>query len=355
MKKALHTLISITILFQSVSGSSQVFFKFKQAFTSDQLSSFYSSVTMEQDILLFLGNDYKLYAYDKITGKELWATPIGYKTTRACFVFNGIVYTPYYADKKEQTAQLELATGKLVRTIPIGPLETKPVIRDGVLFGTAIIDGGMVFAYDTKKDSLQWVKFLAHGVSTQPYFFPGYIQANAEANNWVRLSYQGKLLDTVCKKKADIFVSDIPCIRIFNALTHDGVELDASFSKKLFNDEDAIAVNNTLRGVQHSFVLHEDKLAIIGNKRKLLKTIDLLTLIPGTITGRESGLSELISADEETVSFIYLDLFIRHNFKKNKLETTIDLAGWEPYRVLPDQENIWLISRKDGLLYGLSF
>ena len=41
------------------------------------------------------------------------------------------------------------------------------------------------------------------------------------------------------------------------------------------------------------------------------------------------------------------------NQKIKKLLRQINLTAWQPQQVLFDGENIWLISGKDGLLYGL--
>lgn len=344
-------------LFTAITGFSQKeFFRSKQTFSTSQLGTFYSSVTIDGDLMLFIANDYTLYAYDKTSGEQKWATPIGYKTRAQCFAADGIVYAPYYKDKQEMTATFDAATGKLIKELSFGPLQTKPVVKDGVLYGTAIYEAGCLFGYDTKKDSVLWWKFIAHGLSTQPYFFGNYILANAEANNWFKINYKGQLTDTTCKKKAEMFVQDIPCIKIFGALTHDGLELDAAFSKKTFdNDEEAITTENTLTTTQHSFVLHDEKLAVIGNKRKLIRLVDLSTLIADSVQENLLGLSQLLSANEETVTLVYLNQLLVYNFKQAKVEKHFDLSSFDPYQLLLDKDKLWMISRKDGLLYGLSF
>lgn len=349
------TLLAAVFFFTAITSFSQKeIFRSKQTFSPSQLGSFYSSVTIEGDLVLFIANDYTLYAYDKITGEQKWVTSIGYKTRTQCFAADGIVYAPYYNEKQESTATFDAVTGKFIKQLPFGPLQTKPVMKDGVLYGTAIYEAGCLFGYDTKTDSVLWWKFIAHGLSTQPYFFGNYILANAEANNWFRINYKGQLTDTTCKEKAAMFVQDIPCIRKFGALTHDGLELDATFSKKTFdNDEEAITTENTLTTTQHSFMLYGDKLAIIGNKRKITKLVDLATLVEDSISENIVGLSQLLNANEETVTLVYLNQLMVYNFKQGKVEKQFDLSSWDPYQLQQDKDKLWLISRKDGLLYGL--
>ncbi len=331
------------------------FFKSQQTFSTIQLQNFYSSVIIDNELLLFVANDYKLYAYDKFTGEQKWTSNISYKTKVQCFVKDSIIYSPYSENKDSYTAQLDRKTGKLIKQLPIGPLLTNPQMQNGILFGTAIYDGGCLFAYDTKKDSMLWYKFVAHGVGTQPYFYSNYILANAEANNWFPINYNGELTDTICKERADIFVKDIPCIKQFGALTHDGFELDAKFSAKIFDkEEEAISTENTLTTATHSFILHNNKLAIIGNKRKLSKLVDLSLLVADSLREDSWRLSQILQANEKEIILVYNDQLIVYNYLLNKVEKLFDLSFWLPYQVLPDEDKLWLISKTDGLLYGLS-
>ena len=348
---------SSLFLFASLTAFSQKqFFKSQQTFSTSQLENFYSSVIIDNDLLLFIANDYKLYAYNKLTGEPQWTNTIGYKTKVQCFVKDNIIYSPYSSESKESfTAQFDRQTGKLIKQLPIGPLLTNPEMHNEILFGTAIYDGGCLFAYDTKTDSLLWWKFVAHGVGTQPYFLSNYIRANAEANNWFSINYNGQLTDTICKEKANMYVNDIPCIQKFGALTHDGFELDAKFSAKLFeNDEDAISTENTLIAKTHSFILHDNKLAIIGNKRKLSKLVNLSLLVADSIREDTWRLNRILQANEKEVVLVYNDQLIAYNYIQNKVEKLFDLSSWLPSQVLLDEDKLWLISKIDGLLYGLS-
>lgn len=355
MTRTARPLLLLLILLLSHTCFSQVeFFRSKQEFTADQMEKFYTSVSVNDNLVLFIANDHKLYAYEKSTGKERWVSSIEYKTTRSCFVAGDKVFTPYFSDKMERTAILDAKTGKLLKLLPVGPLDTKPLIHDGILIGTAIYEGGNLFAYDIKKDTLVWWRFLAHGVSVEPYYFADHIMANAEGNNWVSVNYNGTLADTLCKKKADIFVSDIRCVEKFNALGHDNSQLTTELSERIFDNENAITRSNTLMGKEKTFILYNDILAIIGDKKKVLEELNLPLLVSDTIAINFAGLTKLLGCTDETVSFIYNDQFFIYDHKKQGVIHRTDFTNWEPATVLLDDNKAWLISRKDGLLYGLT-
>src|SRR5688572_17470398 len=98
------TLLTAVFFFIAIAGFSQKeFFRSKQNFSASHLGNFYSSVTIDGNLLLFIANDYKLYAYDKMSGEQKWAASLEYKTRAQCFAADGIVYAPYYSEKQEST------------------------------------------------------------------------------------------------------------------------------------------------------------------------------------------------------------------------------------------------------------
>lgn len=350
MIKIFSALVVCIISFTA--NSQKEFFQSQQTFTGEQLSEFYSSITIENNWLLFIGCDYKMYAYDRQTGDLKWKTPLQYKTDVAPLVIDSIIYTGHYKDRTTSAAQFNLNTGKFIRELPVGTIATKPLVKNDILYGTAIYDGGCLFAYDLKKDTLLWWRFLAHGYSTQPYYFKDYIYANAEADHWVKVGYDGKLIDTTCREKADIFVSDIPCIQNFYALTHDGEKIDGKLASAIFEEGTAWAPE-IITTRNNSFVIYEEKLAIIGNKRKVKQVVAIPALADSieTITWNAG---RLLKADDEKVSFFYNDHLFTYDHKHKKLARLVDLTQWEPHKVVLDENKLWLISKKDGRLYGLT-
>jgi hypothetical protein len=355
MQRIAPLLIAFLLSFCTYTAISQTpFFVSKQEFTEDELKVFYSSVTIAGNRVFFVANDYKLYAYEKTSAEPIWCRSLEIKSNTPCYVAGGSVYAPYIEAKVKSTVRIDSATGKIIKILPVETLQTTPQLKDGILYGTAIYGGGTIFAYDTKADSILWSKFVAHGVSTQPYYFPDYIQANAESDNWVRISYSGQYIDTTCKEKADIFVQDIPCIKNFNALTHDGHELNERFLEKIFGDNsNSITAENVSRGQHNSFILYDGKLVILGDKRKVVVELDLPDLLADTIEVDYDSPTRVLGSNETIVSFLYNNRMFSYDHKKKRIERMTDLSSWNPSQALLDDKRLWLISKKDGKLYGL--
>jgi hypothetical protein len=341
----------IFLLITTSAYSQKEFFRSQQVFTKEQMSSFYSSVTVHDGLVIFNANDYHLYAYNKKDGSLKWSVEINYKSSIPVFVQDSIVYAAISKKEVHQAAQFNLADGKLIKALPFGPLATKPFIKNGMLYGTAIYNFGCILAYDLKKDTVAWSRFIAHGFSRQPYYFENKILANAETNNWVALGYDGVLLDTTCKVKAALFVEDIPCVKKFIALTHDGLEIKGVLSDNIFgtNYFDLLEIITT-----HNFtvVLHDNKLRIISNKLKINQQVEVSSLAEDLVDNYNT---KLVKADDENIWILYSDNLLQYNHQTKMLVRLTNLTAWQPHSVLLDEENIWLISGKDGLLYGLSF
>ena len=342
---------SIILLCITISGYSQKeFFRSQQVFTKEQMSTFYSSVTIHDSLVIFNANDYHLYAYNKKDGSLKWSVETNYKSMIPVFVQDSIIYAAISKKEIHQAAQFDLANGNLIKALPFGPLATKPFIKNGMLYGTAIYNFGCILAYDLKKDTVAWSRFIAHGFSRQPYYFENKIMANAEANNWVALSYDGVLLDTTCKVKAALFVEDIPCVKKFTALTHDGLEIkgvlsDNIFGTNYFDLPEIITTDN------FTVILNGDKLSIVSKKLKMKQQVEISSLAEELADNYNT---KLLKADDEHIWLLYSNHLLQYNHKIKKLVRLTDITAWEANSVLLDEENIWLISGKDGLLYGLS-
>ena len=244
--------------------------------------------------------------------------------------------------------QLNSKTGDTIQTLKIEALNTQPLFRGELMFCTAISPGigGAVLAYNLKKNSIVWQKFIAHGVSVQPYYFNDKIIANAEADNWFELNYTGQLLDTTCKQKTNLYVEDIKCVRKFKYLTHNQKELAASN----FDESENLKIKYTKDG---TIVLGENKMLIINSKNKIEKEINLEETI--TDTENKTGFyTEILKTEANTVWFIYLSTLVVYDFENNKTLQTFDLNQWHPHQAVLDGNNLWLISRNDGEMVGLT-
>ena len=347
--KKMNYALAILLLSTTAGYSQKEFFRSQQVFTQDNMNKFYSSITIHDGLIIFSANDYHLYAYNKKEGSLKWSVETLYKSSIPVFVQDNIVYAGIYKDKIEKAAQFSLANGKLIKALPFGPLATKPFIKNGMLYGTAIYNYGCIVGYDLQKDTVTWSRFIAHGYSTQPYYFENKILANAEGNNWVALGYDGILLDTTCTVNADIFVQDIPCVKIFTALSHDGKEINGKLSGDIFG-KDFTDGPEIITTDKFTFVLNEDKLSILSKKLKIKYQVDLSSLAEELADNRSN---KLLKADDEHVWILCDDKLIQYDHKIKKLVRLTSLTTWQPHSVLLDEENIWLISGKDGLLYGL--
>ena len=328
-----HFFALLFLLFTtSVAFSQKEFFRSQQVFKEGQLDKFYSSITIHDSIILFNANDYHLYAYNKNNGRLKWVYKNNYKTVVPVFVADNIIYAAASQKEEPKAVQISLADGKLIKTLPFGPLQTKPIVKNGMLYATATYNYGCIVAYNLQKDTVAWSRFIAHGLSRQPYYFENKILANAEGNNWVALGYDGKLLDTGCAVKANIFVEDIPCVRTFAALSHDGLEIkgklsDDIFGKDFFDQPDIMTSNN------FTYILYGDKLSIISKKLKVRQQMEISALVPDLA---DNVNSKLLKVNDESIWILHADHLLQYNQKTKKLLRQINLVAWQPQQVLFD-------------------
>jgi hypothetical protein len=324
------------------------FLNSKIQFSEMQLSNFYSSFSIDSSQVYFNANDYYVYAYDKKSGVLNWSYYTGSKSNKAPKSNQNSVFVgKHISEYENKCMQLNAKTGDTIQTLKIEALNTQPFFRDDLMLCTAIKPeiGGAVLAYDLKKNAVVWQKFIAHGVSTQPYYLKDKIIANAEGDNWFELDYNGKLLDTTCKNKTDIFVADIKCIRNFKYLTHNQKELSGSYF-----DEDAVV--KIAYAKDKTILLAENKMLIINNKNKIDKEIKLEEVL--TLDDEQvSNYFEILKVEENTVWFFTHNILTIYDFKSGKVLKTYDLVKWNPHQVILDNDTLWLISSVDGELVGL--
>jgi hypothetical protein len=345
-----HFLLTFLLLVTVTGYAQKEFFHSQQVFTKEQMNNFYSSVTIHNDLVIFNANDYQLYAYNKKDGSLKWSVETKYKTTIPVFVQDSIIYAGISENEVQQAAQFSLANGTLIKTLPFGPLVTRPLIKNGMLYGTAIYNFGCIVAYDLQKDTVTWSRFVAHGYSQQPYYFENKIMANAEGSNWVLLGYDGALLDTTCKVKANLFVENIPCAKNFTALSHDGLEIKEKLAEDILGDI-FFGMPPMLTTEKFTYIVYDDKLTILSGKLKIKQQLEIFSLADSLV---ERSNTKLLKADNENIWILYGNHLLQYNHKEKKLVKITDLSAWQPDTALLNEENIWLISGKDGLLYGLS-
>ncbi len=354
MKKLASLLIFFAVILSVKAQDSTIipkpFFSTNIAISEKNLSEFYSSFNINNNSIIFNANNYNIYSINKQTGTIEWEFYAGRKTNRLPFFHGNSVIIGIYVGEYAKCVRLNLSSGKLIQTLNIESLKTQPFFKDSIMYVTAIANSGQLIAYDLKADSIIWAKFIAHGVETQPYFLENKIIANAEEDNWFEIDYNGQLLDTTCKNKADLFVEDIKCVRNFKFLTHDNKEITELFIEKQFEYNSNVKVKTT---TEKTFILGDNKLLIIGKKMKILKTIEIETIVTLPETYNNERL-EILKIENNTIWLFYKDVLVVYDFEKNQIIKEQDFSYWSAHQVMLDKNNIWLISRNDGQLYGFT-
>lgn len=311
---------------------------------------FYSSVNLNDSLVLFNANDYHLYAYNKHTGHQQWSHYLKWKSDLPPYFCGNYIWA---TNGQNQVIKIDPSSGTVVKTLPVSSIETQPFIKDDILFFTGIYDGGCLIAYDLKADSVLWKRFLAHGYSRTPYYLHDKIIANAEGDRWIELNYDGSLKQPGCADELedDEYPSEFPCVRQFIALDHSEKEIKGKLAAKLGLSSYSEPVISTTGNF--TFVVNEDQVYILGKNQKKQNTIDLKALMAEFDIKSDQPV-RILQADEEKISLIYNMHFIVYNHRYRKLLKQINLLEWEPHHAMLDNHQLWLISRKDGQLYGIS-
>lgn len=338
----------VIILYFNATFSQTEFFHSKINFSEKQLNNFYSSFSIDSTQVYFNANDYYVHAYNKKTGVLNWSYYLGNKTNNAPISYQtNLFVSKHFSEYNDKCVQLNSQTGDTIQTIMIESINTRPVFKENVMYCTAINPeiGGAIIAYDLKKNSAIWQQFIAHGVDKQPYYLKDKIIANAEDDNWFNLDYTGKLLDTTCKNKTNLFVEDIKCVRNFKYLTHNQKELSGSYF-----DSDQVLKLKYIK--DKTIVLGENKILIINNRNKIEKEIQIEDIIP--ITENEgSNYSEILKVEDNTIWFFSHNNLAVYDFKISKTLKNYDLTIWNAHQAILENNNLWLISRNDAQLVGL--
>ena len=98
------TLYFTILLYTFTAQSQQVFFRSAQSFSKEQLATFYSSVNIQDSLVLFNAADYGVYAYNKCTGQEKWNYQLGRKSDITPFFAGDFIW----ANTGKDVVKLEL-------------------------------------------------------------------------------------------------------------------------------------------------------------------------------------------------------------------------------------------------------
>jgi hypothetical protein len=342
----------ILFVFSVTTWSQTEFFNSKITFSESQLNKFYSSFSIDSSQVYFNANDYYVHAYDKKTGALNWSYYLASKTNNAPIPYqNNLIVSKYSSEDGDKCVQLNAKTGDTIQTLIIQSINTKPIFKENVMYCTAIDGGygGAVIAYDLKKNNIIWGKFIAHGVDKQPYYLKDKIIANVEEDNWFELDYNGKMVDTTCEYKTNLFVEDIKCVQNYIHRTHDNKGISQAFLLEYFGDYENLKVDSTNN---YTFLLGDSKLMIVKDNLEIGKEInvdEIVTLPEKAINGNR----QILKIDDNTIWFFYKNLVVVYDYINYKTLKTIDVSPWRPHQVVLEDTQLWLISKNDAQLVGL--
>lgn len=343
-----QVLSAAALLLCLLAQGQKVFFRSAQTYTPQQLEAFYSSITLQGNLLLFNAPDYNLYAYDKNSGALKWTSQLGWKSNTPPFFVEDYILAN---NSKEQVVRLDTASGRIVRTLPFWNISSQPLLRQGLLYTTGIYEAGNVLAYDPQADSVRWYRFVAHGMDQRPYYRADRLWANGEGDNWFELDYAGRLLSPACDTTDPEAPWTPSCTQSFIALTHDDKKITAPWAKKLgLSEYDRPGVLYTPGA---TLLLGKGTLYTIGNRLKLKASSPLHTLLPEDAEEDAFSATHLLKAEGDSVWLLYNHRLIVYNFKQKRLLRSVDLSAWHPHAPLLDAGRLWFVSQKDGLLYGV--
>ena len=122
-----QTVLFIAIFFCALTCTAQkVFFKSSQSYSQEEFGDFYTAITLNNNQIFFNAPDFRLYAYDKISGSLKWTYKLNYKSNTPCF----FVENHILVNGDIQVVVLDTATGKLAKKFPFKSLLTAPFIKN---------------------------------------------------------------------------------------------------------------------------------------------------------------------------------------------------------------------------------
>src|SRR6187431_3260937 len=114
-------------LFSVIAFAQTEFFKSKLLLSEEQLTDFYSSISVDSMQVYFNANDKYIYAHDKKTGILNWSYYSGAKSNNAPKCHRNNVF---FATGVGTWEQLNAKTGELVRIVRLKEVSSQPFIKD---------------------------------------------------------------------------------------------------------------------------------------------------------------------------------------------------------------------------------
>ncbi|HSD06087.1 PQQ-binding-like beta-propeller repeat protein [Flavobacterium sp.] len=333
-------------LFSIASFAQTEFFKSKLLLSGDDLTDFYSSISIDSNQVYFNANDKYIYAHDKKTGILNWAYYSGAKLDNAPKPYRNNVF---FGTGVGTWEQLNTKTGELVRIIRVNEVSTQPFIKDTIMYCAAVSPrmGGAILAYDLKNSSRVWQKYIGNGVALQPYFFKDKIVANFDDNYWFELDYEGNVLDkdTLCYSKS----FEPPLEENYCNIHYDILN---QYNKGVAVKNVSTGNTKYYYGNEMTVILENDKIKIINNQNKITNEIYISNILKLPET-KINDYREILKIEGNRIWFFFENTLVVYDVGKNIIVRTYNLNSWKPHQVLLDGTNLWVISKDTGDLVGL--
>lgn len=319
-------------------------------FNDFQSREIFGSLLVSGNKILFSASNYKIYAINKDQLKTIWETSTGRKSNSAPYVYKETFLSANYKNGKTAVSQYDLNTGEIIKKLPFESINSKPHFENNIMYATVLYDGGKLAAYDLNENKIIWQKNIGFGADSQPIYLKNKMIANAENDNWFEIDYNGNFLKT--KSKSYIYIDSTKIdVKKYQFLTHDDKEISREFLKKnkFADSEYQIKMSDN-----HTFLLSENQLLIVGKNRKKVLQLDLEAEFPTDNFSYDAYLT-IIETQPESVWLCFQNYLIHYDFKNKKFLRKVDLTQWNPHQLVMDKRTIWLISKNDGQLYALDF
>lgn len=336
-------------LFQAGCVFSQTqLYRSEQAGHSETEKNVYNSITLVGNAVIVNTSNYRLKALNKDNYQELWDIDVGTASNTSPYFYNDSFFHPTKKGERNSMALYDLKTGKMIKELPFESIWSKPHFLGSTMYFMGAMDGSRLLAYDIDNNETVWERQI--GLGGAPVFLKDKIIAEVDEKQWTEMDYKGKQLT---KKTKESVIIDTTKYNISNYEfpTHDGKKITGKFlsRKKISNWDFTKEVTE-----KHTVLLGDRRLLILGDRRRVVLNLDLETIISPDLEDNYA-VSKMVKMDDETIWLACENHLVHYNFKKKKLLRNVNLTHWQPYQLVLDGRDIWLISKNDGQLYHLDF
>lgn len=339
------------LLLAGIVYSQTQIYKTDIAFAQPQQGDVRGSILLAEKNVVFAAGNYTIYSIEKKNPKILWEKKVGWKSDTPIYTYNDTFFFGKYDGESRNTMQFDVNSGEEMMKLSVESIHTKPYFANGVMYTTALSDGGKLIAYDLNKNEIIWQKNIGHGFDLQPIYQKDKIIANLQAEGWVEINYQGQFINSKSDKNSSYIDDEKINLKKCSFLTHDGEEVTIDFLRKNKIDTEEYDVEKT---DQNTFILDDRFLTILGKNTRVKYQLNLETIVSPEEYENET-LSAIVNVNSETLWFVFQNHLIHYDFKKKKLLRNVYLNNWYPHKLILDGRTIWLISKNDGQLYALDF